>query len=410
MLNIAGSPVEGTNFFGRSAEVERIRETLLNDDVLLLGPRRIGKTSIARAVMKKAEESDWKTIEINVAACTDEREFLEKLDAAIVPLLASLTFKTRGAIVDAFSSMAGRIKSIKIPVPGAGDFGVELGNNPSEDWMKVGNDVLSLIAEAEESWLVYVDELPILLFNIIRQDPVTGVHRVRKFLDWFRNDVRAIPGAKKVKWLISGSVGLDTLVQQHGMADTINSLSHQTLDAFEEEVAVEMLVKLGATYSIEITEENARCITNAVLWLQPYYLQAAFNHLRTIRTAKPNANLDELVAEAVGRMSQPGADNDFHHWEQRLTIQLSIDDAEYAAFMLSEAARDPMGQLPEVIFERLGSNMQDKAPGDIKKIFVRLRDILIRDAYWWADESSGSKRYRFRLEPLRQWWLRRDTL
>ena len=41
---------------------------------------------------------------------------------------------------------------------------------------------------------------------------------------------------------------------------------------------------------------------------------------------------------------------------------------------------------------------------------VRLRDVLLRDAYWSPDEAGGSRRYRFNLEALRQWWLRRTTL
>ena len=52
MDNISGPPVEGPNFFGRKAEIDWLRETFEHHDVLLLGPRRIGKTSVARAVMQ----------------------------------------------------------------------------------------------------------------------------------------------------------------------------------------------------------------------------------------------------------------------------------------------------------------------------------------------------------------------
>ena len=407
MRNIAGSPVEGSNFFGRSNEVEGLRETLLNDDVLLLGPRRIGKTSIARAVMKRVEADGWRSIEINVASCTDERGFLQKLDEAITPELASLALKAKGALVDAFAAVASRIKSVSVP----GVFDVEVGAAGSEEWTKVGSDVLKLIADEEESWLIYVDELPILLFNMIRQDKDNGVQRVRRFLDWFRNDVRSLPGSSKVRWLISGSVGLDTLVQQHGMADTINSLNHQTLDAFEEEVAIDMLMRLGKAYSIDINKDSALLITNAVLWLQPYYLQSAFHHLRQLKHARPSVSIENLVADAVGRMSRPGGDNDFHHWEQRLSFQLSVEDAGCAAVMLGEAARDPIGERPEVILKKLEEHVNGAMTAfEVRKKFSQLRDVLIRDAYWWSDENSDQKRYRFRLEPLRQWWLKRDTL
>lgn len=412
MQNIAGSPVEGTDFFGREMEVERIRGTLLNDDVLLLGPRRIGKTSIAREVMAKARENGWRTIEINVASSTDEKGFLTKLDTAITPHLASLTFKTRAAITEAFSAVTSRIKSVKIPILGAGSLGVDFQNSTSEDWTKVGSDVLGLILEAEEQWLIYIDELPILLFNIIRRDPDTGVHRVRKFLDWFRNDVRALAGAHKVRWLISGSVGLDTLVQQHSMSDTINSLNHQTLEEFEVDVAIDMLMTLGTTYELEMTKENAQSITDAVQWLQPYYLQTAFNHLRNLKRkiANKDTPLSDLVDQAISQMSKPGADNDFHHWEQRLTLQLSVIESEYAHLLLNEAAQAPEGCRPETILIKLEERMNNATSHEARRMFIRLRDILERDAYWRADESSGAKRYRFRLEPLRQWWLRRDTL
>ena len=83
MDNIAGSPVEGANFFGRSAVAQDLWDTLQNDDILLLGPRRIGKTSAARAVMTLARDSGWKAIEINVAACVDEKGFLDKLGAEL---------------------------------------------------------------------------------------------------------------------------------------------------------------------------------------------------------------------------------------------------------------------------------------------------------------------------------------
>lgn len=409
MDNIAGSPVEGENFYGRESVVKHLREILVNDDILLLGPRRIGKTSTARAVMTAVRAEGWRAIEINVASCVDERGFLDKLDAALTPELASITAKTKDAITDAFSAIGGRIKSLKIPV-GVGSVGVELGDGEAEDWAKVANDVLRLIAQAEERWLIYVDELPILLFTIIRNDPQNGVQRVRRFLDWFRNDVRALPDARKVRWLVSGSVGLDTLVQEHGMADTINSMSHQGLAAFSELVAIAMLGELADSYEIELSAVDKQHIVAAVQWPQPYYLQMAFHHLRVLMTADAAANPASLIEQAMDNMVQPGTDNDFHHWEQRLGLQLCRADADHALALLTFAASDPTGARAETLFDKLHERMSNATAEEAKRTFIRLRDILLRDAYWWADETSGVKRYRFRLEPLRRWWLRRDTL
>lgn len=410
MDNIAGSPVEGENFFGREKEVDHLKQILANDDILLLGPRRIGKTSIARAVMVSARADGWRTIEINVASCENERGFLDKLNTALTPEMASVGGKISGAIGDAFKAAAGRIKSIKVPLPGAGSLGLEIADAKSEEWTKVGCDVVQLIGQAEQRWLIYVDELPIMLFNMIRTDPNSGIQRVRRFLDWFRNDVRALPGSHSVRWLISGSVGLDTLVQQHAMADTINSLSHQSLPAFKEDVAVDMLNRLAARYRIELAAVDAQNIVTSVQWAQPYYLQTAFHHLRSLKAANPTGTMASLIDEAINTMVQPGADNDFHHWEQRLDLQLTHNDAAHARAMLKLAAQDPLGAKPEMLLAALEARMSNSTQEEARRAFINLRDILERDAYWWPDLSSGLKRYRFRLEPLRRWWLRRDTL
>lgn len=410
MDNIAGSPVEGENFFGREVEIAHFCDTLSNDDILLLGPRRIGKTSVARAVMARLRADGWRAVEINVAACVDERGVLDKLETVLEPEMASLASRTVGAVGDAFRVLGGRIKSLKVPVPGAGNVGVELGDGGAEDWAKVANDVLKLIVQAEERWLIYVDELPIFLFNLIRNDAVGGIGRVRRFLDWFRNDVRALPDARKVRWLVSGSVGLDTLAQQHGMADTINSMSHQTLQAFRDDMACAMLDKLASRYGLAWSADAAAQMVAAVQWPQPYYLQAAFHHLRSLHAADTAAAPASLIGAAVDRLAEPGSDNDFHHWEGRLSLQLPRADADMALFLLNRIAPDSAGVRAEILLAAVEERMSGATADEARRTFIRLRDILQRDAYWWPDDSSGARRYRFRLEPLRRWWLRRDTL
>lgn len=421
MKNIAGTPVEGANFFGREKDAARLVDILDNDDILLLGPRRIGKTSIGRAVMALVRADNWRAIEINAASCSDECGFLDKLEAALTPELASIGSQITSAIGSALSHATGRIKSLKVPIPGAGALGVELGDSAAEEWTEVGSEVLRLIGKAEQRWLIYVDELPIMLFNIIRNDPVAGVQRVRRFLDWFRNDVRALPGAHAVRWLISGSVGLDTLVQQHGMADTINSFSHQSLAPFSVDVAIDMLAALARHYSIALAADDARSIVDAIQWPQPYYLQVAFNHLRdllnahpgagpgTLTQATPAASPTSLIEQAIDKMVQPGGDNDFHHWEERLGQQLDRNHAAHARALLALAAVDT-GARADALLDALRARMPNASQEESFSTYINLRDILERDGYWWPDLGSGTKRYRFRLEPLRRWWNRRNTL
>lgn len=408
--NIAGPPVEGKNFFGREADVSALCEILAHADILLLGPRRIGKTSIARAIMKNLQGEGWRSVEINVASCVDERGFLDKLNDALKPELDSLMGRAVDALRENWDGLANRIKSIKIPVPGTGSVDIGLGSTDTEDWTQVASGLVNLIAAADDRWLIYVDELPIFLFNLIERDKQTGVQRVRRFLDWFRNDVRGLPRAQNVRWLVSGSIGLDTLAQQHGMADTINSLTHRGLDAFSHGEAVAMLGRLAASYAIDLPEADAARLVTTVQWPQPYYLQQVFHNLRELLRRQAPGSLAELIEQAVEQLAQPGSDNDFHHWEKRLFMQLGTADAGHACALLTKAAADPIGVRPELLLSMLEERLPNTAPDQARRLFINLRDILQRDAYWWPDESSGVRRYRFRLEPLRRWWARRDTL
>ena len=171
-----------------------------------------------------------------------------------------------------------------------------------------------------------------------------------------------------------------------------------------------MLGKLAARYAMSLSNDDARSMIAAVVWTQPYYLQLAFNHLRSLMQGEPDTKAGELIEHAIDKLIQPGGDNDFHYWEGRLSIQLSGADANHCLALLTLAAQTKDGARVETLFAELQGRMHNATAEEVRHAFVTLRDILQRDAYWWPDESTGAKRYRFRLEPLRRWWLRRNSL
>ncbi len=407
MENIAGPPVVGENFHGRERKVESLWQLLQQHDILLLGPRRIGKTSVARTLAARAEHEGWRYFEINVASCRNEREVVEKLVAAVHEHARSQTARTLGSIRNAVAELAGRVKRIAIP----GGPSVDLEGTSPEPWDQVASAALQILADSGEQWLAYVDELPIFLFQLIREDPVHGVGRTRRFLDWFRNDVRGLRQGRHLHWLITGSVGLDTLVQQHKMSDTINSLKHETLPPFTDPEALGLLRKLSASYALALTDSHCRFLLDRIRWPQPYYLQLAFNNLRELLTGS-DTQLDEIaIDKAVQNMLAPSQDNDFHHWKQRLETQLAPDQEAHATAMLKVAAAQPEGTRVESLLACLASRLPATNEDDIERVFITLRDILIRDAYWLPEDGpDGIRRYRFQLEPLRAWWKRQHAL
>ncbi len=414
MRNIAGPPVEGENFFGREAEIEIMLETLQDQNVLLLGPRRIGKTSFARAVMRRLQDQGWRVIECNVGKCSSEKDFTGKLIRAIKDVTRSWPGRQWDALRQNVTGFLNRIEAIGGTVPGGGGAKLGLRQGAEKEPLTVALEALRELGKTQERWLLYIDELPIMLYNILGKDGTDGckaseaVDKVRNFLAWLRYEALGASAAQR--WLITGSVGLDTLAQQNKISDMIQGIKHETLQPFSKAEAVAMLQKLAATYSeVGMNEQNAQALVEAVQWPQPYYLQLVFNHLRTLRRSKglPAA---ELIEAAIEEALRPGQDNDLHHWRDRLFLQLGRRNGGHASALLYRAARIPEGERPELLFTTLQERMPDDDEDTQRELFSSLRDILIRDAYWWEEERDNVRRYRFRLELLRRWWVRKGRV
>jgi len=213
-----------------------------------------------------------------------------------------------------------------------------------------------------------------------------------------------------VRWLVSGSVGLDTLVQQHGMADTINTLKQYHLPEFSESAALALLTALAERYGIALAAADKAALLAGVQWLQPYYIQFAFSQLRQLMAAEHGAPLPGLIDRAIDNMAQPGIDNDFHYWEERLFLQLPKTHAQHAVALLTLAAAQREGARPESLLAALQGRLPDATDDEARALLLQLRDILQRDGYWVPIGAGPQRRYRFALEPLRRWWVRRNTL
>lgn len=404
MKNISGPVVEGEDFFGRERDIARMLDLLQHHDVLLLGPRRIGKTSLSRKVLARLDEQKCVCIEVNAASCADEREFVLKLVAAVNSSTQTEFSKVMSGLKAWARAQLDRIESVDLS--GAA---IQLGSVET-DWTALANGLLKQMAQAHSRWLIYVDELPNLLYSLIKIDEVNGVSRVRRFLDWFRNDARNLPGCKQVRWLLTGSIGLDTLTQREGMAATINSLRHEQLAPFSIDEATQLLLALSQSYTLKLSPEHIAQLISAVGWPQPYYLQLVFQQLRRLVVEKSDANLSQLIDEAVQATLQPGSDNDFHHWTTRLRQQLGETDAAHAMALLTLAAQSSKGIRAESLLAKLQERMADSNEDAQRQKFIELRDILLRDAYWAAHDSDDGRRYAFCLELLRSWWQRRNQL
>lgn len=76
-----GGPVDPADVVGRDADVRAILDALQSTGVILTGPRRVGKTSVAGVVAHEALESGWDVIVQSVEGFSSVAEVAAALDA-----------------------------------------------------------------------------------------------------------------------------------------------------------------------------------------------------------------------------------------------------------------------------------------------------------------------------------------
>ena len=82
MHNLTGKPAEGDDFFDRERETRRLWERIDTDNVLLLAPRRVGKTSLMFRLRDGAEREGFHAAYVRVADVTTEIGVVERLHEA----------------------------------------------------------------------------------------------------------------------------------------------------------------------------------------------------------------------------------------------------------------------------------------------------------------------------------------
>src|SRR5215470_4574682 len=276
LKNITGRPISSeSDFYGREKEVSSMWRKLENDHVLLLAPRRVGKTSLMYCLRNEAKcKGNPFAVYLSVANVQNELDFVKAIYRAVIESPEASSLSSRFVQRLKSSSVARflqRIESVGVPDL----FEVGLRQVPPEEWENVGRALITALRALAGQWLIMVDELPIFVLALLRQDPTA--QRVRTFLNWFRQVRQGPPEGESLRWLLAGSIGLDVLARRHNLSDTINDLSIENLDAFSAEISDRFLSDLGESYALPLAHEvRARIIARAG-WPIPFYLQLFFS-------------------------------------------------------------------------------------------------------------------------------------
>jgi hypothetical protein len=387
MRNRTGQPVRGTDFWDRQRELDELWHLVDHDSVLLLAPRRVGKTSLLYRLLDEPRDG-WRCAYLDVMAAESEQRFVARLVSRLHRLNPSgKIWKQFG---DRMHDLLDRVEKLH-----AGPIEFELSREIANGWQEVGERALKLACDGEVRTLLLVDEFPIFVRRLLRSK--NGSERTQLLMHWFRSVRTALSLEDvEVRFLIAGSIGLDGVVSRARMSGTIADLKTFSLGPMSEVDADGLLDILGEVEGIPLPPEIRERVLQRVNWRIPFHLQLVFSQIHRLVRFHDQELTPDLVDVAYEGLL--GADNrkEFAHWEERLDAGAwSPQERDLIDAVLAAAARDPEGVSPDTLRQvRLGT------AGELDETPLLLS--LAHDGYLVLEAG----RWRFASSLLRDWWRR----
>lgn len=386
MQNKTGPPVRGTDFLKRTAETRELWHRAMRGHVLLLAPRRVGKTSLLFHLIDDPQPG-WRCLFYSAESLKTEAQFVARF------LRTMCEAKPGGAWMTRFSlglrQMLEGFGQIE-----AGPFEFNLAQALHSDWRGVGETALKIMRELQGNTLILVDEFPTFVQNLLH-DPEDGARRARHFLDWFRES-RNPPGqdGAMVYFVLTGSLSLEAVVRAASMTSTINDLSVFRLGPLTADLPARLLEGLSQGEQLPLSEPVKQRILERIDWPIPFHLQLLFGEVLTRVKFRDRPLTPSLVDEAYEALLGTENNKHFQHWVDRFEApQMEPQDRSLKKALLRAACRDPKG-----ISMSTALQIQRKAAPDLDAGSALLS--LDHDGYLTLHEG----RWLFASSLLREWW------
>lgn len=402
MLRKGGSNwVEGDRFFDREAELEALTERVREGThTLITAQRRMGKTSLVRELQRRLRETgEFETVFVDLEAAMDPADAIAEIGVQ-ARTLGGAWSKIKGGFENFLQDASERfeemtIADIKVKLRA----GIDAGN-----WQHRGDAVFAALASSDRSVVLALDELPILVNRLLRDDEDLITRKGRReadaFLSWLRRAGQAHRG--RVTIVLSGSVGLEPLLEQAGLSAQANIFSAYDLKPWSEETAAACLAELAESYDVGLLPEVGEHMCRRLRCCIPHHVQMFFDklhdHLR--RAGRPDATVEDAEQVYIHEMLSVRGQMDLQHYEGRLEAVLGRTGYPVALEILTETAVKSRldGETANRYRRHFAARTEEGGPS-----FENVLHVLEHDGY--LERVDGG--YRFVSGLLEDWWRRR---
>ena len=380
MRNTPGNPVRGEDFWDRKDLIEKIWKSLERGSILLIAPRRFGKTSLMLKIHDESKKG-WRPIFVDVEGMSAPEEF-------IVDLLERVAEKQGKSLLEKVRDFLGKIEEV-----GVENIRIKLRESLKTEWKKKGKDLFRKVLERDIRYIMLIDELPLMLRKF-PQKKIAG-----EFLHWLRSIRQEPEICEKVRWVFGSSIGFHSIIRELGVtSNVINDLQPipvLELSTKEAERMVREILKEELNIK-RIKKEVMNHIFKKIGYPVPFFLQILLCSLITLYKQEGRLT-SEIIDKAYTDLLKPWNRSYFEHFRERLEKYYEPQLAEIVKRMLSLIAYKG---------ETSKQELSNFFVGQYQQGAIHLFDLVISDLENDFYISKDKDVYQFTSNVLRDWWIR----
>ncbi len=395
---IVGSVAREGDFLFRRELLENLWSSLKKHNVLLLAPRRIGKTSVMYRMLD-CPKKGWLVVHLNVEDLKTPGDFFITLVDAIQEHQPEYLRDTLAKGWDYLSRVFSKIQKIEVS-----DFKIELRKSEdlNEKWKERATQLVDRVIDSNRKILFIIDELPDMLSGMLAHSAA----EYETFLHWFRK-IRERSLEANVRWLIGGSVNLTASLDQQGKVKLINDLKIEPLLPFSPIEVEKFVTGMFKKNKVRFDETVVPRIIELLGSPIPLFLQMLTQEL--YRQWKRNRSepismgtvTDVFNKTLLGEMAR----DKLQHYRSRIDCHYPPEDREAACYLLNRLSLSADGISRETLRD-LYRQVEEKKSGGrtghfLNQAFQRL--ILYLQSDFYIEEVKEGQ-YDFSSRLLKTWW------
>ena len=390
-----GNWVDGDRFFNREKEMELFRSHLRNRiSMLLVAPRRIGKTSFMREAGRRMGD-ELTALHVDLQKAISPEEAVVELGIACRPY-ATIWSKAVGA----FGELVGKLETIKLS-----ELSVTLRSSLNgSNWRQKGDELIGALASASEQArkpvVIFLDEVPILVNRILKGPAGNFAERrliTDNFMSWLRDN--ALRHRDQVVFVLTGSIGLEPVLRSAGLSGTINAFHAFELRPWKDDTAKACLLALAEEKALPLPEAVASHMIQKLGCSIPHHVQMYFDHVYTAYFLDDaTGNVTTSLVDDVYTRTMTGLRGhaELMHMEERLRLVLDDGLFQLAITLLTETA--VVGRLTPS-----ASNSITTSLSAVRSDLLETLGILEHDGYLRKDGDDLV----YVSHLVRDWWRNR---